>query len=442
MQKERKKTKVKEQDIQSEKTTAEVAKTNTSQVPKAAKKEGLTPDKVGADKSIVAAEKSTSAELIVSSQIGKKVESPFQRKLKRMTSHPYFGFILVGFISILLLLLYVAGAMGISTLRALGLTIIYFTVALGFTLLLGYSGLASLGTAGFIGLGAYSVGYFIGSVGVPPLLAFIISIIIAILIGSIVGFISLRIEGMYLAIITLGLSEILYEVFKNADSITGGVTGFRLKRPNFLFAISISVELAFVLAVIVMVLAMIITANIIKSPTGRAMLSMKNSTSAAQAMGISLLKYRLLAFVLSTVYAVIGGGLYMLFYRFTIPGTWSLALSLNILAAVIVGGAKSIWGVFLGSFLIFGFDLAILQKIKFFADNPNASLIFSGLLIIIIVMFYPLGLIQFFRNSYYRIRKWISKLIETQRRKRYGDTNESNQVKSQYILEQRQKIAG
>jgi branched-chain amino acid transport system permease protein len=369
-----------------------------------------------------------------------KKTSSFQRELKKITSHPYFGFIVAGALMLLLLLIYMSGAMGISTIRAIGLTIIYFIIALGFTLLLGYSGLASLGTAGFIGLGAYSVGFFISSLKFPPLIAFVVSVAIAILIGSAVGFISLRIEGMYLAIITLGLSEILHEVFKNADIITGGVGGFRMKRPNFLFFLPITLELSFVLAALVMVAAMIVTANIIKSPTGRAMLSMKNSTSAAQAMGISLLRYRLLAFVLSTVYAVIGGGLYMLYWRSTIPSTWSLALSLNILAAVIVGGAKSIWGVFLGTFLIFGFDLAVLQKIKFFSDNPNASLIFSGLLIIIIVMFYPQGLIQFFRNSYYKIKRWISKLITMKRRKRYGDTNDSNQDKGQYILEQRQKI--
>ena len=366
--------------------------------------------------------------------------SNFKMKIKKFTGHPYFGFILAGILMILLLVVYLLGGMGISTVRALGLTIIYFIIALGFTLLLGYSGLASLGTAGFIGFGAYAVGFLIGKAGFPPLLAFIVSIIIAILIGTIVGFIFLRIEGLYLAIITLGLSEILYEIFKNADYFTGGVTGFRISRPKFLFLISINLEFAFAIAVVVMVIAMIVTSNIIKSPTGRAMLSMKNSTSAAQAMGISLLKYRLLAFVLSTVYAAIGGGIYMLFYRFTIPYTWNLALSLNILAAVIVGGAKSIWGVFLGTFLIFGFDLAVLQKIDFFAKNPNASLIFSGLLIIIIVMFYPQGLIQFFKNSYYRIKKWAIKLKSNRRRERYGETNKDNEDKSQYILKQRQKI--
>ena len=146
-------------------------------------------------------------------QTDMKKTSSFQRELKKITSHPYFGFIVAGALMLLLLLIYMSGAMGISTIRAIGLTIIYFIIALGFTLLLGYSGLASLGTAGFIGLGAYSVGFFISSLKFPPLIAFVVSVAIAILIGSAVGFISLRIEGMYLAIITLGLSEILHEVF-------------------------------------------------------------------------------------------------------------------------------------------------------------------------------------------------------------------------------------
>jgi branched-chain amino acid transport system permease protein len=420
-------TKVKQENIKTEQTTQ--------------KDDGLKPNVSGRVKGMVASNQAAQNEAILNDKGRPQADSSFKRELKRITSHPYFGFILSGIVFILMLFIYMGGGLGISTIRALGLTLIYFIIGLGFTLLLGYSGLASLGTAGFIGMGAYSVGYFIGELGVPPLISFVLSIIIAVLIGAAVGFISLRIEGMYLAIITLGLSEILNEVFKNADSITGGVNGMSIKRPQFLFSININMEFAFAIAVVVMVLAMIITTNIIKSPTGRAMLSMKNSTSAAQAMGISLLKYRLLAFVLSTVYAVIGGGIYMLFYRFTIPSTWNLALSLNILAAVIVGGAKSIWGVFIGTFLIFGFDLAILSKIEFFTKNPNASLIISGVLIIVIVMFYPLGLIQFFKSSYYKIRKWITNLIQTQRRKRYGDTNESNQDKGQYIFEQRQKVA-
>jgi branched-chain amino acid transport system permease protein len=153
------------------------------------------------------------------------------------------------------------------------------------------------------------------------------------------------------------------------------------------------------------------------------MLAMKNSESAAQAMGVSVLKYRLLAFMIATVFALLGGILYMAYIKYTIPTTWSLAFSLNLLAAVIVGGSRSIWGIVLGSFMIFGLDLAVFQRIIVTPDRnaaiaqfiarfpehqdalrtffinlqqslPVITYILNGLLIILVVMFYPGGLYQ------------------------------------------------
>lgn len=371
----------------------------------------------------------------------KKIKnSLFAHKFQQYSQHPYFGFIVAGIILLFAGFLFQVGLVKISTIRALGLTVIYFIIALGFTLLLGYSGLASLGTAGFVGLGTYIIGFFVKTAGMPLFASFIIAVLLAIILGGVVGFISLRIEGLYLAIITLGLSEILNEIFKNADVITGGVTGLSISTIKIFGFLKVNLGIAYNILVISMVVAMILTMNLINSPIGRAMLSMKNSTSAAQAMGISLLRYRLLAFVLATVYAVIGGGLYMVFYKFSIPFSWNLALSLNILAAVVVGGAKSIWGVFLGAFLIFGFDLAVLQKLKFFQANPNASLIFSGSLIILTVMFYPNGLIQLFNELGVKIKHHQKQIKINIRRSKYGNDSEQNSNKEEFISNQYKKI--
>lgn len=334
----------------------------------------------------------------------------FLLSLKKVIAHPYFGFMLAAGILALVQLLNMAGVpIENSDMRALGQTVIYFIVALGFTLLLGYAGLASLGTAGFVGLGTYVIGHFMKTMGTPFIVALIAGALIAILLGGAVGFISLRIEGMYLAIITLGLSEILVEIFKNATSITNGTSGFRLGTYD-IFGVtltSLDREPVYFILVFFLVLAMIATVNLINSPTGRAMLAIKNSDSAGQAMGISLLKYRLLAFVIATVYAVTGGMLYMLYMRFSIPDSWGLGLSLNILAAVIIGGSKSIWGVFIGTFLIFGLDLMFLKDITFFQQYPDTTLIFNGLLIILVVMFYPGGIIRMLTDVRFKIVKFL-----------------------------------
>lgn len=275
---------------------------------------------------------------------------------------------------------------------AFATTFSYAIAAVGFCLLMGYSGLASLGTGGFIGIGTYSVYYIMAESGLPFMLAVLVSILIAVVIGAIVGFISLRIEGIYLVILTLGLSEILrnlYMVLEDKISFTKNpvILGFTITR-----------QLALYVVLVFLAIIMIITSNIINSPTGRAMLAMKNSTAAAQAMGISLMKYRLLAFIICTVYASVSGTLLMLVVRNAMAsqgtGFYALITSLNILAAVIIGGYKSIWGAVFGSFIMYGLQTVVLNNIKFLAENPVIITFVSGILVILVVMFYPGGLAQ------------------------------------------------
>ena len=372
-----------------------------------------------------------------------------REKFKQLTHHPYFGFLVVGMMLLVLFVLYTNGSIPLTTMRALGKTTIYVVIALGFSILLGYAGLASLGTAGFVGVGTYLLGYLTKSYQWSSLTILIVTILGAIVIGLVVGFISLRIEGMYLAIITLGLSEILNEVFKNATAITNGTNGLGIDNLFFFGqTINISIQSIFSVLVFALVLIMVLTYNIIQSPTGRAMLSMKNSESAAQAMGVSILQYRLLAFIIASVYAFIGGFLYMAFYGFTIPTSWTLGFSLNILAAVIVGGSRSIYGIMLGTFMIFGLDEMVFKNIvvypSAFAQRlmtsypeaaqsiestlkyiqgilPHMTYILGGVLIIVVIMFYPGGLIQLVTTLGKKIQKLISSIKKKVRVMIYGE---------------------
>ncbi|MCR3905861.1 MAG: branched-chain amino acid ABC transporter permease [Tenericutes bacterium] len=348
-----------------------------------------------------------------------KKENKIHQKLIQFTKHPFFGIFVAAFLMVLVQVLGTAGLIRPSAVDILANMWIYMIVGLGFTLLLGYAGLASLGTAGFIGVGSYVVAFSLGKLGLPLLIAFIMGIVIAIILGTIVGFISLRIEGMYLAIITLGLSEVLVEFFKFATPITNGLLGFQIERFS-IFGILFREHMVYYILVLFLILTMIAVVNLVNSPTGRAMLSIKNSTSAAQAMGISVLKYRLLTFVIATVLAVIGGMLYMSYSRSTIPNLWNLALSLNILAAIVIGGSKSIWGVGLGTFIIFGFDQLVLKSIPFFQTYGNASYIINGVLIILVVMFYPGGLIRLFKDLNLKTIRLYKKLMTSWKEYRYG----------------------
>lgn len=318
-------------------------------------------------------------------------------------ANPLAQIALMGVVLTLIQVLALQGMLSSSFAYALGNTLIYAIVAIGFCLLLGYSGLASLGTAGFIGLGSYAAYYLIECLGAPYFVALLVTLAVSILLGMVVGFISLRIEGIYLAIMTLALAEIIRSLLMvlkatikiNIDNIV-------------LFGVNVNEKAVYLLITATFVILMFLTSNLIRSPVGRAMLAMKDSTSASQAMGISLMKYRLLAFIISTIYAAMGGLLYMMYVRNMTTSTstlLTLSTSLNILGAVIIGGAKSLWGTTFGAFIIYGLQSMFLSKIRFFVDNPAFITMITGLLIIVVVMFFPGGFAQMLAS----LRAWLRK---------------------------------
>jgi branched-chain amino acid transport system permease protein len=330
----------------------------------------------------------------------------FLNKCRLLIMKPQFQVLLLSGLFFVIQLFNMLGilSLNVSFIRALGYFMIIAIVVLGFFILLGHAGLASLGTAGFIGLGTYLTGYMIQNLQMPVLLTLVLVLMVGVLLGLIVGFISLRIEGLYLAIVTLALSEALVAFFKNPIPLTNGVSGFSMLTPTMFFGlVTLSREVVYFMIVIAFLIVLLLTLNITTSPLGRAMLAMKNSESAAQTMGISLLKYRLIAFVFTTVLSMLAGFLYMLYYRYSSPPSWSLALSLNVLAAVVIGGTKSLWGLLLGVFFIFGLNDLVLTNIRFFIDNPGVVIFVNGFLMILIVLFYPGGISQGIKQIQYRL---------------------------------------
>ena len=179
----------------------------------------------------------------------------------------------------------------------------------------------------------------------------------------------------------------------------------------------ISISVATIITLVASLIIMTgLTLFVKYTKTGRAMLAMKNSTAAAQAMGISLIKYRLMAFIICTAYASVSGVLLMMVVRSadaTDPtGYYALITSLNILAAVIIGGYKSIWGAVFGTFVMYGIKLVIFNQIPFLAKNSLIITLVSGILVIFIAMYYPGGLAQLLLEAKTKIKSTIKKIKE------------------------------
>ena len=246
----------------------------------------------------------------------------------------------------------------------------------------------SFATGAFIGLGTYLAAYILKSYMVPFVLILAIVAVVGVVAGVVVGFISLRVKGVNLLIITLALATVMSTMYALPNEFTGGPTGVsKVPFPELAMLFETSRDTMYFVILVVMFLLIVVTLNIINSPMGRAMMAMASSESLAQAMGIKLLKYRVLAFVIATVYALLAGVLYVSYMQSSIYATWSSSLAMNILIAVCLG-------VLIGSFVMFTINSAFLQNIQFFQTYPQASLFFNGILIIIIIAKYPGGLVR------------------------------------------------
>lgn len=328
-----------------------------------------------------------------------------ENKLKKNKAikNPHFQFLLFGLVLASVPFLSSAGIIKASHITTIGGTLIYAIAALGLNVLLGFSGLISLGTAGFMGLSTYISAYATVDMGLPFELALLLAIVIPLIIGILVGLVSLKIEGMYLAIATLSVSEILRKTFEELEMITNGFSGKSAGYPVLFGSIQLDRNTTYLLIVFVLITVMIITYNMINGQLGRALNAMRGSEPASQAMGVNLLKYRLVAFAIATIFASVAGVLYVHFIRYTYPSTWSLKLSLDFLAMIVIGGLRSIYGTVLGAFIVFAVPDLFLKQIPYFSQ---LSYVFNGALIIIVIMFYPNGLIHIGSD----IKQWVGKL--------------------------------
>jgi branched-chain amino acid transport system permease protein len=328
-----------------------------------------------------------------------------KQAVKVKSNSPYKQYLLFGLLLLLIPALVKMGVIKYSFLTIIASILIYAIVALGVNLLVGYSGLVSLGTAGFMGMGTYLAAYFTSDLNLPFEISLVISVAVPMIIGVLTGLVSLRIEGYYLAIATLAISEILRKVFVEFDVVTNGFSGKDADYPKLLGTFELNRDSTFMLIVVILVAVMFITHNFINSYTGRALSTMRGSEAAAQAMGINIYRYRLLSFAVAVGYAALGGVLYIHFIKYTYPNAWTLLFSLNMLAVIIIGGVRSIPGTILGSFIVFGVPDLILKNLPVIGEIDGLAYVFNGVLIIIVILLYPAGLIQFWHNLKMKIAK-------------------------------------
>lgn len=297
---------------------------------------------------------------------------------------------------------------------------IYAIVGVALMILVGFTGQGSLGHAAFLAIGAYTAGY-LQSLGLPFAVYFPAAGIITGLIGAIVGIPALRLHGIYLLIATISFAFIVEEVLARWESVTHGNEGMRVKAIE-LFGQTVSRDgnAFYFLCLGILVLVIIGTLNLMRSPTGRAFIAIRDSETAAKSMGIDLARYKVKSFAISAAITGLAGTLYAHKLSFISPEMFTLLLSIEFIMVIIIGGAFGLHGAILGAIFIVMVD-PMLTMLKDDVPGYIASLsrgfgssqeaarhlqdrlyaIFSapglkgaiyGLIIILFVLFEPLGL--------------------------------------------------
>ncbi|VIV94884.1 branched-chain amino acid ABC transporter permease [Streptococcus pneumoniae] len=304
-------------------------------------------------------------------------------------------------VNILWLLLLLAGYSLISVLVSVGVLNLFYVqilqqiginiiLAVGLNLIVGFSGQFSLGHAGFMAIGAYAAA-IIGS-KLPTYGAFFGAMLVgALLSGAVallVGIPTLRLKGDYLAVATLGVSEIIRIFIINGGSLTNGAAGI-LGIPNFT---------TWQMVYFFVVITTIATLNFLRSPIGRSTLSVREDEIAAESVGVNTTKIKIIAFVFGAITASIAGSLQAGFIGSVVPKDYTFINSINVLIIVVFGGLGSITGAIVSA-IVLGILNMILQ------DVASVRMIIYALALVLVMIFRPGGLLGTWELSLSRFFK-------------------------------------
>ena len=286
--------------------------------------------------------------------------------------------------------------------------------ALGLTVLTGFTGQVSLGHAFFLGVGAYTAA-LLADHGVNAALWIPAAGLVAGGFGLLVGPSALRLRGLYLAIVTIGLVFIGAHVFVNLPAISGGPAGRATPQPqwgpadfaNGATIAGISFDrngLYYYLALLILAIAVLFVHNLSRSRAGRAMQAVRDRETAASLLGVDTARTKLAAFTVSSVLAGVCGALYSAYLFHVDPSQWDLILSIQFVAIVIVGGIGSTWGAVLGAVFVTGLPAVLdhySDSLPFLQHSAgsggiavgDATNLLYGVLIVVFLVVEPRGLI-------------------------------------------------
>ena len=291
-------------------------------------------------------------------------------------------------------------------LAQLTFVLIYAIVGLGLMLLAGFTGLFSLGHAAFLGVGAYTEAV-LANAGWPFPVSIAIAGLLSAAVGMVVGLPALRVKGIYLGMATLAFGFIVEEGLARWESVTGGNAGLSVAPPAIGGWVIDGTVGFYFLCLVLCVAATLAIVNLLRAPTGRAFVAIRDSEISAQSMGIHLARYKTLSFALSAALAGIGGALYAHKIQFLSPDQFSIIQSIDLLLLVVICGLGSVHGAFLGAIFLIVMPQLIAAAKDYLPESVGQSTGLQGtvygLVLIAFVLFEPMGLY----GRWLKVRTWF-----------------------------------
>ena len=276
--------------------------------------------------------------------------------------------------------------LGKYTIFLLSLLAIYALVSLGLNLLMGYTGQIAAGHAGFLALGAY----FTAIIGerlqwLPCPILLLLAGIFTGIIGFLLGIPILRLKGFYIAMATLAFGVVVSEVILQWSSLTGGDDGFSVPTAKIAgFAFDSDYKLYYLIIPITLLMT-IMAKNLVNGYIGRAFIALRESEVAAQTIGIDLARYKTIAFAISAFYTGVAGGLFAYLITYLSPDAFTIELSVDFIAMIVIGGMGSILGSIIGAVILTG-----MQQVL--AGLLDLQILIFGIALIVFMIFMPRGI--------------------------------------------------
>ena len=271
-------------------------------------------------------------------------------------------------------------------LRMAALVFIFALAVIGLNLLMGFAGQVSLGHAGFFGIGAYTVAVGPTHLGVPSWAALLAGPAIAGIVAFLIGRPILKLRGHYLAVATLGMGLLFAMLFTNEARWTGGPDGMPVPRLVVFGWTVRGSQSWYWISGVSLVIGAWLAVNVIASPTGRALRAIHDSEVAARVLGVDVARYKLLAFVLSAIYAAVAGAYLALFDALVTPAAAGFLRSVEFVTMAVLGGLGSVLGSLVGAAVL----VLLPQLLTVFHEYEHIAL---GLIMILCMIFLPAGVV-------------------------------------------------